>query len=367
MSAASRVRYLPFTLVTTTLAQPSHLFAISEAPPQIDRTDGKAIVRGLKIFRTGTFKDSRGIQRTWTLEDLNKIVENYRALQSIFPNPPVRADHSTSVDKVKGHFTDTRVVDEFLVGDLVFTEPDGADKYERGTYRNRSIEVGPYETNGAAPTTLWPCMLGMAFVDISAVEGLFGRHQPPEDNPVTTFRIRGVETSNEADIQKYITELEARPPVGQSFRIAGADEIDFAKVQAHIVSLETQNATLETFKSEQLTAGRATFVKALVAGNKVSAAQTDELTEFAKGLTQEAFDAWSKTFEKAPTLFKNAVGTGDGNTNNDSQPTAAEQALADDREIVAMHRRTGTMSDDAIKATASYRRLVAADPTAAIV
>lgn len=350
-----------------TLVPTSHLFAISDGAPPVEVIDGKSVVRGLKVFRTGTFKDSMGRQRTWTTDDLDKIAENFRTLQPVFPSPPVRADHGSSVDRLKGYVTAVRVEGEFLVNDIEFTEPEGADKYTRKTYRNRSIEVGPYETNGATPATLWPAQTGLAFVDIPAVEGLGFRREATEDNPVTTFRIRGVETSNEADIQAYITELEARPPVGQSFRIAGADEIDFAKVQAHIVSLETQNATLETFKSEQLTAGRATFVKALVTDNKVSAAQTDELTEFAKGLTQEAFDAWSKTFLKAPTLFKNTVGTGDGNTNNDSQPTAAEQALADDREIVAMHRRTGTMSDEAIKGTASYRRLVAADPTAAIV
>lgn len=344
---------------TDTLERASHLFAISEGRPPVERTDGGAIVRGLKIFRTGTFKDSRGVQRTWTKDDLGEIVSNFHKLETVFPNPPVRADHSTSVDKVKGHFTDARVEGEFLVGDLVFTEPEGADKYERGTYRNRSIEVGPYETNGVAPTTLWPTLLGMAFVDISAVEGLYRRENPEDQvtEPIK-FRIRGVETTNVEDVHAYIAELEKRPEAGsiQNFKLAGEETADFAKVQSHIDKLET-------FRSEQMTAGRDQFVDKLVTEKKVAAPQADDLKTFAKSLDDAGYDAWVKTYEKAPALFTQQAPSGDGSKGDG--PSQEEQVLLDLRETVSMHRRGG-MTPEKIKATESYRKLVAISPADAI-
>lgn len=349
---------------TDTLVPTSHLFAISEGAPEVTQTErNTSIVRGLKVFRTGTFKDSRGKQKTWTIDDLHKIAENFRALQPVFPNPPVRADHGTSVDKVKGFVTDVRVEGEFLVNDIEFTEPDGAEKYTRKTYRNRSIEVGPYETNGATPATLWPTQLGVAFVDVPAVEGLGFRRESTEEIPVSdpiTFRIRGVETANIPDVQAYIAELEKRPETGSvaSFRIGGEETQDFTRVQAHI-------ATLETFRTEQLAAGRDAFVDKLVADKKVGAPQTDELKAFAKCLDDSAFATWSKTFEKAPAIFTKQTGDGDGSTDNNGGTDPAVQAIADLRDTVAAHRMSG-MESDAIKATESYRKLVAVSPSDAI-
>ena len=354
-------------MTVTELEHTSHLFAISEGMPPLEDTDrGTKIVRGLKIFRAGTFKDSRGVQRTWTTDDLQNIVANFQKLQPVFPSPPVRADHGFSVDKVKGYFTGVRVDGEFLTGDIEFTEPDGAEKYARKTYRNCSIEVGPYETNGATPETLYPALLGMAFVDISAVEGLGFRRESTEDPVTTTFRIRGVETSNVEDVQAYIAELEKRPEAGQTFRIAGADVADYAKVQEHIASLETENMALQTFRSEQLTAGREAFVDKLVTDNKVGAPQADDLKTFAKSLDDAAYAAWCKTYDNAPTLFKKQTSSGDGNTDNNGGANAQEQEIASLRKTISMHRSTN-MSDEAIKKTAGYQRLIVLSPADAIV
>lgn len=360
--------HLRCTLVTTTLEHTSHLFAICEGMPALEDTDrGTKIVRSLKVFRTGTFKDSQGRQRNWTHKDLQEIVENFQKLQTVFPNPPVRADHGSSVDKIKGYVTDVRVEGDFLVNDVEFTEPDGADKYARKTYRNRSIEVGPYETNGATPATVWPAQVGLAFVDISAVEGLGFRRESTQESQVelATFRIRGVETTNADQVQAYIAELEKRPEAGHKFRIAGADTEDFAKVQEHIAAVEGENATLKTFRSEQVTAGRETFVDKLVTDKKVGAPQSDDLKTFAKSLSDDAYDAWAKTFEKAPAMFTSVVGAGNGSTDNQGGADAAAQEIVDLRETVAMHCRSN-MAVDKLKATDSYRKLVVLSPADAI-
>jgi len=58
------------------------------------------------------------------------------------------------------------------------TEPGAVKKFERGTFRSRSIEIGPYESNNGKITA--PAVLGLAMVDIPAVEGLFQRQDSKE-------------------------------------------------------------------------------------------------------------------------------------------------------------------------------------------
>ena len=134
--------------------------------------DGNATLSGLKIFRAGTFKDSLGEQRTWTADDLTDIVSNFEMLRDkdIHPNVPVRKNHTRSVDDVVGYLADLSTDGEYLYATLEFTEPEAADKWERGTYRARSLEVGPYEDNDGQIFS--PVAHGLAFVDRGAVEGL---------------------------------------------------------------------------------------------------------------------------------------------------------------------------------------------------
>lgn len=148
---------------------------------KVEKTSkGSHILRGLRIFKKGTFKDSMGMERTWEDTHLEQMAFHYTLLKDggFLPNVPVRVDHSFSVQNVAGYFLNVyREKDDssFLAADVEITEPDAYAKWERGTYRSRSLEVGMYETNDGA--MYWPVILGLAFVDIPAVEGLHGRSQ----------------------------------------------------------------------------------------------------------------------------------------------------------------------------------------------
>lgn len=337
----------------------SHFGApLGSLPPlEVDPTTGRKIVRGLKIFKTGTFKDSKGRQRTWTPEDLQAMADNFTRLrdQGVLVDVPVREDHSTSVKSVQGYFTGVHSDGKFLYADVEFTKAAGAEQYENGTYRSRSIEISPYETNGEDPETHYPVVTGLAFVDIGAVEGLYrhGGTNPEEvpvaDKPAATFRVRGVETTNADDVQAYIAELEKGSTV--TFRMNGSDESDFAKVQNHI-------ATLEQFRTESLENGRMTFVDRLVTENKLMASQADAEKAFVKCLPGDAYEAYVTSKKDAPVIgiFNRQTGDGDGRGN---EPVGAEDQLAIHRETVAMHRRTD-MAVDALKKTTSYQALVRA-------
>lgn len=137
-------------------------------PPLVDN-----VVKDLPIFRTGKVKDSKGRSHTWTRNDLDAMVTNFSALKAsgTFPNVPVRANHSRDVNQVGGYYLDVRRKGNILYADIEFTEPDMRAKYERKTFRSRSIEIGAYESNDGAVT--FPAVMGLAFCDIPAVEGLF--------------------------------------------------------------------------------------------------------------------------------------------------------------------------------------------------
>lgn len=347
-----------------TLSPERQIAAMFGAPlpsglPPLEEIDGKQVVRGLKVFRVGTFKDSRGRQHTYESSDLQAIVRNFELLRNegFLVDVPVRADHSSSINNVLGYITALRTDGKFLLADIEFTEPDGAAKYSRGTFRSRSLEIGPYETNGDEPEVYFPCVLGLAFVDIPAVEGLFGRNRPTEDHPVSTqtatFRIRGVETTNVEQVQAYIDELEkAQAPAPHTFRLPTGEESDYAKVQTFIDDLVKQ---VDDAKVQ----ARKDFVKKLVEDDKLAASQLEAMQSFVAGLAPDQYEAWAKAYENAPKLgiFSKNSGSGNGGDNAGAGDTMKEE-IAVLEERIAMHRRAGT-PEDVIQKSESYQRLQA--------
>lgn len=338
--------------MTQTLERPAttaYQYALGGALPQAVEENGTWKVRGVKIFKAATFKDSRGRQHDWTTEELDEIVANFNQLRSdgAFVDVPIRLDHSKSIKDVVGYFEAIRRESEFLVGDWEFTKPEAAVEFNRGTFRSRSIEIGSYETNGATPATYFPVAMGLAFVDIGAVEGLFNRHTPESNMDPVTFRIKGVSTADHAAVQAHIDELE-KPvtPEVFTFKIGGEETTDFAKAQARITELET-------FAKEQHDTARTSFVDALVEAKKLTAPQGDDTKAFALGLSDEQFAQWKKSFDLAPVVFGNVVSSGNGSTNNTGGLDAAAQELITAERVIKGHVNTG-MATEQIRKTGSF-------------
>ena len=331
------------------------------------KDDGTGFVRRLKIFKAGTFADSLGIRRTWTAEHLAQMVFNFELLKNggVFTDVPVRADHRTSVMSLAGYFDAMSTDGSFLYGDIEFTEPEMFGKFERRTFRGRSLEVGFYEDNDE--TLYWPVVLGTAFVDIPAVEGLYGKtHILMSNDKETTaveptkFRVNGTEVTDAAAVQAHITNLETtltqRPPAA-AFRINGAETSDPQAVQTHI-------DTLETAATEQACAGRRDFVKGLVKANKLAAPQEQSVidlvvgTKDLPGMNDAQFAAFKASYEAAPVigLFQPHAGA----TNPGGETTEAQSALATAKAVVAQHRRAG-MPEAQIKETDSYKLVAAVE------
>lgn len=139
-----------------------------------DASENDANLRNVEVFRVGEF---HGGAVKFTIKDLREMVANFVYLkkEGILPNVPVRADHPNfmsggSVDKIIGYIKDLHLKGEKMLADVKVTEPDAMEKIKRGTYVNRSAEIGTYIDNSGDQYD--PTFFGFAFVDLPAVEGL---------------------------------------------------------------------------------------------------------------------------------------------------------------------------------------------------
>lgn len=341
------VQYFSSTLADTNVAE---------------NENGTGTVTGLKVFRVGSHRDSKGKKRSYEAADLDKMVDKFNELRDagILPHVPVRADHSSSVLNIVGYFAGLRREGDFLVADVEFTEPSALEKFKRGTFRGRSLEVGKYQDG--ADKIHENVVQGLAFVDLPAVERLYRKEFPEEGTTVTeenqtpepqTFRLRGVATTDYAAVQTYIDETEknqGQPPERHNFRVAGAEVNDPAAVQQHIDGLET-------FRKDVRENARVEFVKQLAKDSKIAATQIDTLTEHAKGLDDEQYKTFCASYEKAPanSMF-NKTGDGDGANNDDKSKEHTEK---DDLEEMIAEFRRMDWSDKQIEESTAYKRLQA--------
>lgn len=372
---------------------PTMAFASSVKTSETDK--GTHLIEGIRIFKAGTFADSMGVVRTWEHVHLDQMVMHFKLLKEndFFPNVPVRVDHSWSARDVVGYFVDVYRDPEdenFLAATIEITEPDAFEKWERGTYRSRSLEVGMYETNGENPQVYFPVVMGLAFVDIPAVEGLHAKGTSPgtfsqqlqDDDKETAVTeqefLRACEyaawldAANYAQAQadeeaaiNYAAAIEAHQAnaaaLGLSanhsaaqpvaFRVGGQPTQDGIAVQRHIDGLEA-------FRRETIDSGRASYVDDLAKFGKIGQPQVESLKNLVKGMTDEQYDAFKASYDSAGTAA--IFGQFGQQSGGDPAPggavgTTAEQ-IADLEEIVQNHRRRGA-TEEAIKEMASFKKL----------
>lgn len=362
---------------TVALDAARYSLGLLEAPTQ---TEGSVVV-GLRVFRAGTFKDSRGRQNTWTRQQLKDMETNFELLRSngILPNVPVREDHTDTIDKVIGWFRKVYVDPanpDFLLADIELTEPDKLAKYQRGTYRSRSIEIAKYEDNDGNEYA--PVVIGLAFVDLPAVEGLFrlssndnpdpaqgdpspssgsGASNTKEKKKMAKFKLNGsTETEDEAQVQAHIAALEAfrasaEPVLSHKFKINGVETNDFSAVQAHCLALET-------FRTETISSGRTAFVDQLAKDGKIGNPMVESFKNLVGTMNDDQFAAFKKTYEAAPKLPLLGGNVDSGGGDSGDGKTELQKEIETLEEIVQQHRFAGKSQDD-IEKLPSFHKLTA--------
>lgn len=365
-------------------------------PTVFSKDNGNLVVQGQPVFRSGQFRDSSGTQHTWEALHMDQMVAHFNILRGrgLFENVPVRDGHpgflihgTPGTGQVVGWHTGltAQVLDThnggqetFLMADYEFTDPEAIAKYNNGTYRNRSSEVGEYTTNDES--TFWPTYMGFAWVDLAAVEGLNStKHaafnsaystsvqsgkliipvekefspMPPENN------IPGQAGTPAGQQQVPVPSFTPPPPV--AFSVNGQSTVDVGAVQSHITSLEL-------FQRETLESRRSDFVTALATSGKILATSIDGNIAFAKSLTPAQFESWKKTMDDAPasTVFaQHAAGTGTQGTPPNPGDEAQAARIMTLVGVVSMHKASG-LPLDVIREKDSYKELIRLDPSAAI-
>jgi hypothetical protein len=385
-------------------------FGFSELDLMVPSTDASLIERDVKIFKTGTFTDMFGRTRTWTAEDLDKAVEHFYLLrdQNVIPNVPVREDHTISVKDIVGYFLSVRRVGEFLFGDWEWASWEAKSKWDDKKYRNRSIEIGQYVTNDG--TKYDPVVLGLAFVDFPAVEGLYriADHHGDDNMSKTPEEIAAEQAAADqaaadqaaadaaaaqaaadqaaadqaaadAAAQAAADAAAAQAAADQAaadaaaqdgalvgahranmqphaFRLNGEEVLDYARVQAHIVELESfRETTIET--------ARDAFVTDLADKRVITGPQAEKFRALVKTMSPEQFDGFKEGFDgAAPANLFARHDLGDGGAPLDAD-AAKQDRISVLTGIVASHRARGASAEE-ISKLGSYQELQTLTATA---
>ena len=362
-------------------------------PKFFKKDNGSHVYEGVAVFRSGTFADSMGYENTWEKIHLDQMISNWDHLKNsnTFANVPVRDGHPGWIisgqagnGKVVGWHTNLRVEEmtaphdgekyHYLIADYEILDEDAQKNIASGLWRNRSSEIGGYRTNNQAEH--WPVYMGVAYVDIPAVEGLnfsaskVGANTPKvyvmfdnkEKNVGDTPPAAPAQGGQPAAAPAAGTQHGAPAAPAFKFKINGGESVDFSAVQAHIDSLEL-------FRSETTKANRENYVTALAAANKIPAPKLDEFKKHVGGMTPEQFSGFQELYGEAevPALLGNheapSTGQGQGQTgpvNHSADASGSEVMIL--REQVGMHKAAGT-SNSAIEKMESYKRLKTLDPT----
>lgn len=353
------------------------------------------------VFRSGIFSDSMGYEREWLPEQMTQMAANYDYLKGsgFFADVPVRKGHprifKDPMDGLIGYITQLRTEvrksplrdDEneytYLIADYEILDTDAQEKIASGLWRNRSAEVGVYVTN-APVKEISPTFMGVAYVDIPAVEGLNGfakQHQSenfsiqmeeavmaPEDNnprPRLTdaqfaqaqaqsheFSIGGVTTNDPARVQQYINEVTTA-------RDAALTEV---------ASLNSRNAELVAFQANATKAQRAARLERLGmpgadgSAPVFTAPQLERQKAFAAKLDDETFEEFMKNFEgdalpPNPLLENYGSQNSDAGAPADKDAQAKATALEDAKTVVRSLRDYAKMSPAKIEESATYAKL----------
>jgi len=361
--------------------------------------DGKnrLMLERVPIFRSGTFADSNGFVHEWDPLHIHQMVDNFTLLFSrgIFSDVPIRKHHRdwggifsdparNPMDELMGYLSNLQSTlaknptdgneYEYLLADFELLHDDAIKGVGSGLWRNLSAEISPYITNTNAE--YYPTIMGVAYVDIPAVEGL--KVQLSKADPANVSLIleesmtQPVHQTTLVPPANHSISITPPPPPPTkkddevpptSFSIAGKATTDHAAVQAHITQLESQNAALVQFRTESLEAARVNYVKLLVKDNKIPAPQEESYISYAKSLDDAGFEAWKKLQDAAPAMtLTNPQGAGFSTSVPEAQGSEAAMSRKDTLVAIIHNHQLAGMPAASIEKLKSYTELKQLDP-----
>ena len=177
----------------------------------------------IEIFKTGTWTSSQGKTKTYTKDDLDKIVSKFDPNQK----PPVTVGHpEKDTAPAYGWMKALKRVGEVLMGDFDFI-PEFMELLKKGVYKNRSIGLRDGAINHVAFLGGWaPAVSGLDDIKFSA------------DDAESEYYETTLEKENEMEkeIQEKIAALEAENAKMKA---------DYAASQKEIASMKAERREKE--------------------------------------------------------------------------------------------------------------------------
>lgn len=381
---------------------------------RFERFDLESGSQGLRlydvpVFRSGEFADSMGEVKVWSELDIQQLANNFSLLAEagILEKVPVRCDHfsifSGGLAGQIGYHENVRAENRtspvdgaeytYLMADMVILRPDAIDHVLSGLWSNRSAEIGPYSTNfsGGESRRYEPVLLGTAFVDIPAVEGLtFAKKEAtafagasPTIILEESMGATGTTPANGAtgkENEGGVTQHSA-PRASFEFRIGKDTTSDFAAVQRHIdaqaeqlVAQDAELSSLREFQSSALTKERTDYVEGLKSKNLITGPQAEKFSKLALEMTPESFEVFKSAYADAEphSMLENygatsSVAPGASADTPGSQAFQAHREQMDDgeailREQVKVHARAGRVTHEEIAKYSCFTKLKAIHP-----
>lgn len=387
------------TLVVTKFASALGLAETKLPGSRYEKFDTEAGHQGMRlydvaVFRSGEFADSLGDVKVWSDLDIQQIANNFTMLHGagILDKVPVRCDHfsifSGGLAGQIGYHENVRAevhtspVDgneyTYLMADLVILRQDAVESILSGLWSNRSAEIGPYSTNysNGESRRYEPVLLGTAFVDIPAVEGLtFAKKEASahagssptiimEESMGATAKTPAANATGDNDQGGTKQHSAPRQPTFE-FRVGTDTTSDFAAVQRHIDSqaetIGAQNAELidlRAFKSEALTRERTDYVEGLKSRNLITGPQAEKFSKLVLTMDAEGFEMFKSAYADAePNALLENYAPANNVAPGASADTPGSQAFAHERDKeadeesilraqVRMHAMGGTKASE---------------------
>lgn len=381
-----------------------------------ERFDLETGAQGLRlfdvpVFRSGEFSDSMGDVRVWSDLDIHQMANNFSMLSGagILDRIPVRCDHfsifSGGLAGQIGYHENVRAENHsspvdgveytYLMADMVILRPDAIDSILTGLWSSRSAEIGPYSTNfsNGESRRYEPVLLGTAFVDIPAVEGLtFAKKEATasagasptvilEESMGATGSKTPATNAAESKSEGGATQHSAAARPSFEFRIGDDTTSDFAAVQRHVDAqaqrLEAQDAELKglrEFQASALTKERTDYVEGLKEKNIITAPQAEKFSKLALEMSAESFEVFKSAYADAEPhpLLENYGPTGNvaPGASVDTPGSQAfnqhrDQETDEDsilREQVKMHALAGRATHEDIAKYECFTKLKAKNP-----
>lgn len=150
----------------------------------------ETLKRWVEIFRAGKHTDSQGRERTWTKDDLDKMVNSYNPANH---EAPVVVGHPKSNAPAYGWVEELKLSGSKIMAAFKQVEPAFAQLVEAGRFKKRSISVYPDGTLrhvgflGAVP----PAIQGLKDIDFNEEDNCHDYEQPiQEENKMTLEELK---------------------------------------------------------------------------------------------------------------------------------------------------------------------------------